>query len=567
MSTLIRISDLAFAVGGNTLFNDLQVTLSSGDRVGLVGHNGCGKSSLLAIIAGRTEAEQGEVQRQRGLSVMEVEQFLPDSLANRALVEAVDAEQWRAQALLLELGFNVADFRLTVGSLSGGQQNRLMFARAVIDQPQVLLLDEPTNHLDLRTMVLFERYLQNIASAFILVSHDRSFLDNVTTRTWVLRDQQIYHYKLPYSQARQALLHQDEAAAHSLDQQEKKIDALRISAKRLNMWGKVYDNEKLAKRGRAIDKRADKLEANKTFATKGSPLSLSLNLSETRAKEIVRIEDYQVTVADRTLFYIEEFLIRPGERVALLGHNGVGKSTFIRALVAGTTPAINLRPQTQLGYYDQELDEVRGKTSMQTYVAQRVSANDVEIRGRLIHAGFAYQHHTKRISDLSGGERARVLFVVLSLRAPNFLVLDEPTNHIDIDGKEQLEEQLCEGNAALLITSHDRRFIENVAQRYVWINNGGMIEISDPTEFFNSVAGPAHRTTAEKNHVVVAKTQSTTVTLDSETTLARLVLVEEKLSADLARKPKHQKVALQRAWQSEIDSLYRMLDDAESLSP
>ena len=553
-------------MGGNPLFNGLQVSLNSGDRVGLVGHNGCGKSSLLAIIAGRVQAEQGEVQQQRGLSVMEVEQFLPDSLTNLGLVEAINAERWRAEALLAELGFSAADFSLTVGSLSGGQQNRLMFARAVINEPQVLLLDEPTNHLDLRTMLLFEQYLQNITSAFVLVSHDRSFLDNVTTRTWVLRDQRIYHYKSAYSQAAAALLHHDKAAAHTLDQEEKKIDALRVSAKRLNLWGKIYDNEKLAKRGLAIDRRADKLEANKTFATKGSPLSLSLQLGETRAKEIVRIEDFQVTIADRALFYIEELVIRPGERLALLGYNGVGKSTFIRALVAGAVPGINLRPQTRLGYYDQELNEVRGKISMQDFVTQRVhskDANNDEIRRRLIHAGFAYNQHTKRIADLSGGERARVLFVALSLQAPNFLVLDEPTNHIDLDGKEQLEEQLCEGNAALLVTSHDRRFIENVAQRFIWIDKGRVVEISDPNEFFNSVSESDHSIDPAPE----LPDQATQEALDSDATLQRLVLLEEKLTADLARKPKHQKVALQHAWQTEIDSLYRLLDDSVSPSP
>ena len=559
MSNLIRINELAFSVGGNLLFNDLRVALNSGDHVGLVGHNGCGKSSLLSIVAGRTEPEKGTVQSQRGLRVKDVEQFLPIELAAKPLIEAVDAETWRAEALLAQLGFETAAFMLPVGSLSGGQQNRLMFARAVVDEPDVLLLDEPTNHLDLHTMVLFESYLQNVSAAFVLVSHDRSFLDAVTTRTWVLRDQRIYQYGLPYSEARAALEHHDEAAAHTLETEEKKIDALRASAKRLNMWGKVYDNEKLAKRGRAMDRRADKLDANKTFATRGSPLSLSLKLSATRAKEIVRVENYAVQVADRTLFHIDEFLVRPGERIALLGHNGVGKSTFIRAVVAGHDPGIELRPQTELGYYDQELDEIRGNISMQAFVRQRVNVKDDEVRRRLIHAGFAYNQQDKRIGDLSGGERARVLFVVLSLQAPNFLILDEPTNHIDLEGKEQLENQLCDGDAAVLMTSHDRRFIETVAERFVWIEDGRLTEINEPDEFFRSVplTSPpidAAITTRDIERPIRPET-------DQQGYLHRLLELEEKLAADLRRKPKHQKPGLHADWQTEIEALYRLLDD------
>jgi ATP-binding cassette subfamily F protein 3 len=559
MSNLIRINELAYAVGGNLLFNDLEVALNTGDRVGLVGHNGCGKSSLLSIIAHRTEPEQGTVQFQRGLRVMEVEQFLPQELNTKNLVEALDAETWRAEALLGQLGFDNRTLSLPVAALSGGQQNRLMFARAVVHEPDVLLLDEPTNHLDLHTMVLFESYLQNLNAAFVLVSHDRSFLDTVTTRTWVLRDQRIYQYGLPYSEARAALEHHDEATAHTLEVEEKKIDALRASAKRLNMWGKVYDNEKLAKRGRAMDRRADKLEANKTFATRGSPLSLSLKLGATRAKEIVRVENYTVQVADFALFHIDEFLIRPGERVALLGHNGVGKSTFIRALVAADDQGITLRPQTELGYYDQELDEIRGNVSMQAFVRKRVDVKDDEVRRRLIHAGFPYNQQDKRIGDLSGGERARVLFVVLSLQAPNFLILDEPTNHIDLEGKEQLENQLCDGDTAVLMTSHDRRFIETVAERYVWINDGRLIEINEPEEFFRSTPLTEPTPTSPPFSTPEAASTSLAETAQQEQ-IERLLELEEILAADLGRKPKHQKPALHADWRSEIDDLYRLLD-------
>ena len=557
MSSLIQISDLKYVVGGTTLFADLTAHLNSGNKVGLVGHNGCGKSSLLDIIAGEREPDQGTVQFKRGLELTRVEQFLPEHLAEQTLTDAVETQTWHAEALLAGLGFSERDYQLQVGQLSGGQQNRLMFARAVANEPDVLLLDEPTNHLDLRTMVLFENYLQQLNTAFILVSHDRHFLDAVCDTTWVLRDQRIYTFNLPFSAARKALSEHDMAAAHSLAQEEKKIEALRVSAKRLNMWGKVYDNEKLAKRGQAIDRRADKLEANKTFHTKGSGLSLALDAASTKAREIVRIENHSVEVAQRKLFHIEEFLIRPGERVALLGHNGVGKSTLIRSLIANNHDTIRLRPQTQLGYYDQELDEVRGKTNMLDFVINKTHGKDDVARRALINAGFAYDQHIKRISSLSGGERARVLFVALSLEQPNFLILDEPTNHIDIEGKEQLEEQLCDSPAALLLNSHDRSFITAVAERFVWINNGSMREAISPEAFFQSAPESIEADHNPPGHLEFTEFSGS----DEDSLLETLLELEDKLAADKQRKPKFQKNELQKKWQVQIDALYARLND------
>lgn len=558
MNSLIQISNLTYSIGGTQLFESLQVYLNGKDKIGLVGHNGCGKTSLLDVIAGVREPDRGQIQSKRGLRLARVEQFLPEHLAQQTLTAAVDTETWHAEALLSELGFSPQDFGLLVAQLSGGQQNRLMFARAVANEPEVLLLDEPTNHLDLRTLVLFENYLKQMTCAFILVSHDRHFLDAVCTSTWVLRDQRIYAYDLPFSQARKALSEHDEATAHSLAQEEKKIEALRTSAKRLNLWGQVYDNEKLAKRGQAIDKRADKLEANKTFHTKGSGLSLALDAAGTRAKEIMRIENHTVQVADRILFTIDEFLIRPGERVALLGHNGVGKSTLIRSLIGNGQASILIRPQTKLGYYDQELDEIRGNTGILDFVIDKTRVKDDVARHALINAGFSYQQHSKRIGGCSGGERARVLFVVLSLKEPNFLILDEPTNHIDIEGKEQLETQLCTSPAAVLITSHDRSFINEVAERFVWIKNGKLLEINSPDSFYRS-APESRDTQHATNHVLSEQAVAADLNDDGDVLLAHLLELEDKLTADQQRKPKFQKPDLQHKWQVEIAMLYERL--------
>ena len=549
MAILVQITKLHHTMGGKELFSGIDLAINEGDRIGLVGHNGSGKSTLLSLLAGEAQPDQGEVQWRRGLRVKAVEQFLPEPLVGKSSVEAVGSERWRAESILSALGFTEAALEFTVGDLSGGQQNRLMFARALVDEPDLLLLDEPTNHLDLATIVKFEEQLVRVRSTFVLVSHDRAFLDTVTARTLVVRDRRTYSFTGGYTQAQQNLLHMDEAAARNRAAEERKIEAVRASAKRLSIWGKVYDNEKFARRAKSMELRVERMEQQRTFVTRGSPLTLSVEAGGNRARETVRIEDLDVTVAGTVLFHIEQLLIRPGERVALLGHNGVGKSTFIRSLVGcepdRDTAGIRLGPQTRLGYYDQELDEVKGSDTMLRFVAERVTLAEEQLRRRLINTGFPYPDHGKRIDMLSGGERARLLFLVLSINRPNFLILDEPTNHIDIEGKEQLEDQLVDGGAALLITSHDRRFIETVADRFVWIQGGRLQELTDPSEFF--VSAEAATETRKSTPV------------DDANLLDRIVDLEGKLKADRARKPKFQKPLRQSEWKQELETLYSKL--------
>ncbi|HEY6598765.1 MAG TPA: ABC-F family ATP-binding cassette domain-containing protein [Pseudomonadales bacterium] len=568
MSTLLQARGVTHDVGDRTLFTDLEFTVSDGARIGLVGHNGCGKSTLLDFLAAARAPDSGDIIAARGLKIGRVEQFLPPAISNLNVVDAVlerlpgaqTDQRWRAEALLAELGIAASVAALATGDLSGGQQNRLMFARAVIAEPELLLLDEPTNHLDLATLRVFESYLAGYRGAFVLVSHDRAFLDAVTDETWFLRDGRLWCFDLSFSDAREALAEADAAARRSREAEDRKIEAIRASAKRLAIWGRDFDNEKFAKRAKSMEKRADRLEAERTFVTRGSPLDLTLDMNSVKSKEVVRIERLDVAplaAPEVVLFNVELLLLRPGERVALLGANGAGKSTFIRLLTSvfrgADAAGIRVSPQARLGYYDQELDEATSDSTLVDFITRRVDVVDDVVRRRLINAGFPYRDHDKRLADMSGGERARALFIVLSLKTPNFLILDEPTNHIDIEGKEQLEAQLLESAAAVLITSHDRRFIDTVAQRFLLIRGRRLFEISDPAEFYDtpeSVELPR----------AAAPVAPPTANSANDDVLARIVELEAKLSADLARKPKFRKPELQQQWQAELDVLYRSLD-------
>jgi heme-transporting ATPase len=387
MTMLLQARSVGVSRGANELFSDLDFTANSGDRIGVVGHNGSGKTTLLRLLAGELSPERGEIIRKRNLRLAMVEQFLPERLLKVSLRDAVAEnapadESWRADAVLSELGFAIPEMDRASGEFSGGQQNRLMLARTLVAEPELLLLDEPTNHLDLATLLVFESLLGRFPGALILVSHDREFLDAVTNTTFLLRDSRGYRFTLNYSDAMSALTEMDEAHARTRAAEERKISALRDSAKRLATWGKVYDSEKFARRAKSMERRIERLEEDRTFVSDGSPLELQLELGETRAKQALAIENFPVVeVPGRRLYDITELVIRPGDRVALLGANGTGKTTLIRAIMSAysrpeTLPEIRFSPQSTVGYYDQELDEVAGRETLLSFACSRVEASE-----------------------------------------------------------------------------------------------------------------------------------------------------------------------------------------------
>ncbi len=593
MSVLLTCRNLSHTAGTKSLFQALSLSISRGDKIGLNGHNGCGKSTLLKILAGSAhpdgiDADDGEIARRQGLRLAMVEQFLPAADSALSLHESVlaripesvrDTEGYRAALTLSSLGFSEDQHGLKTGDLSGGQLNRLMLARVLVSEPDLLLLDEPSNHMDLATLAMLERYLaEEIPCAFVLVSHDRALLDAVTNRTIILRDEQAYAFDLPYSGARAALTEMDIAAAAARADEEKKIEKLQASAKRLAIWGKVYDNEKLARKAKSMQKRVARLEQERTFVSRGSGLSLSLDSRETRSNRVLRIADATVTppgVPEVALFQIDELIIQPGDRLALLGVNGCGKTSLLTMVMnayrqervhESPVAGFAFSPQSVVGYYDQELKEVAGEggQTMLEFLRAHAHVQETSLRNGLINAGFAYEDHGRRVKVLSGGERARLMFLTLRLNRPNFLIMDEPTNHIDIEGREELEAQLSESGATLLMTSHDRRFIDNVANRFVLVSDGRLREISDPETFYRQAAqadaGPGtSREVHAGGEVPAGGPPGLENPDDDEQLLERIVELEGLLEADRARKPKFQKPRLQEYWTVELASLNRRL--------
>jgi ATPase subunit of ABC transporter with duplicated ATPase domains len=574
MSTLLTAQSLSLDTAFGPLLAEVTFTLKKGDRLGLIGHNGCGKSTLLKLLDGTLLPNSGSVTRAHHCLLARVEQHLPEDLHSLTLLDAVMArlspaqqhtDGWRAQALLASMGFDETAWQLTAGTLSGGQHTRLLLARALITEPDLLLLDEPSNHLDLPTLLWLEQFLRTWNGSFVLVSHDQHLLDNVTNGTWILRDQQLSFFQLPCSAARAALVERDKTDAHRHQAEQKEIDRIAASAKRLAIWGKVYDNEDLARKAKQMEKRVDKLKDSQTELSAANQWQLILKGEALPADRLLEMENLAVSPAPDCppLFKLAIQRVKSGDRVAIIGRNGCGKSSLLRLLwqhyqQPHEDGGIRLHPRVDMGYYDQTLHQLRDNDTLLEALEPFAALTERERKMALISAGFAWLRHGQTVSTLSGGERSRLLFVGLTLARYSLLLLDEPTNHLDMEGKEALAETLQSYEGGVLVVTHDRTLIAKSCNRFWLIDNGELSE-------WHSLDGLYEQLTGDNGEIVTTSQNNVTPTVvqvhsQTESWLERLVELEEKLAQDLARKQSHQKPALQQQWQAEIAALTLRLE-------
>ncbi|WP_104402382.1 ABC-F family ATP-binding cassette domain-containing protein [Vibrio penaeicida] len=575
MSTLLSAQTLTIEQPSSTLFEAISFTLQKGNKIGLIGHNGCGKSSLLAVLSGKSDSHTGSVTKAYSCVIASVEQHLPAAVEHASLIDALAEqlpepdERWRVEALLAEFGFNESQWQQLASSLSGGQHMKLLLARALITQPDLLLLDEPSNHLDLPTLLWLERFLKEWRGSFVLVSHDQTLLDSVTNTTWIMRDKGLYSFDLPCSEARHALVEKDTADEARHKSEQKEIDRIEKSAKRLAVWGKVYDNEDLARKAKHMEKRKDRLVEQQTELSQGSPWTLTLSGERMQANRLLELENTQVKAQPHLplLFDVIHQQIKSGDKVAILGRNGSGKSSLMRMLWAAysdgqSVGGIVLHPKANIGYYDQSLEQLNGEESILDALYSYGNLTE-EVRKRsLISAGFPFNRHEQKVKELSGGERSRLLFIGLTLANYHLLMLDEPTNHLDLEGKEELFETLKNFQGGALVVSHDRRLIESSCNRFWLVADGKLEEHLDVEVAYERLAvesGDIQMNSASKlseNNSTSDSCNSAHVSVnvenDEELMLEKLLELETLLEEDMARKPKHQKVKLQDKWREEI---------------
>jgi ATPase subunit of ABC transporter with duplicated ATPase domains len=492
--TLLTLKDAGITLGA-PLFSQLHLTVHPGDRLALVAPNGRGKSTLLQAIAGHSEFTEGQITRRRGLSTGLLTQDMPHAMAGLTLREAVvsaleDGEDWRADVALDDLAIPTALHGQRMADLSGGWQRFAMLARVWVTEPDLIVMDEPTNHLDLSRIGFLQRWISGLprATALIIASHDRAFLDDIATRTLFLRDRQSAQFALPYSRALAALDEADVATGRRHDLDLRAARQLRRQATKLKNIGINSGSDLLVVKTKQLTERAAKIEASVTQAFRArSAGEIRLETSEAHARALISVAPCEVIAPDgRRLFRCPQLWISPGDRVVLMGANGAGKSRFlsmVEGALRGREGPIRAAPSVVAGIADQGLTGLAPGATPHGLITGRFDLGDQAARTVLAGAGIALPLQTTALRALSGGQKARLALLVLRLTRPNFFLLDEPTNHLDIEGQEALEDELTTKGAATLLVSHDRSLIRAVGTRFWWIDQGRLTEVDSPEPF------------------------------------------------------------------------------------
>jgi ATPase subunit of ABC transporter with duplicated ATPase domains len=501
--SILSLKDAAL-VGHAPLFQNLTLTLGPGDRMGLVAQNGAGKSTLLRCLAGEIDLSHGDVIRSRSATIGYVPQDVEPALLGQTFRDAVltalpkstwENDSWRVDVVLDSLNAPQEMRALSVSALSGGWQRLMLLARVWVTDPDALLLDEPTNYLDLEKILLLENWLATWTSHLpvIIASHDRSFLDAATNRTLFLRPEISRLFALPYSRAREELARMDAADAAEQERDLKEAQKLRRQSAKLKNIGINSGSDLLLTKQKQLRERAEKIEEAAAALHGERAGEIRLSNRGTHAKLLVRIENLPVAAPDgRLLFKVPDLNLFKGDRVVLLGRNGTGKSTLVRlirkSLVgSGDVPGIKTTPTLVMGYMDQALSDVPPERTPFEFVTGQ-GQSDAQCRSALAAAGIVYDMQSRPIGDLSFGQKSRLALLALRFASPNFYLLDEPTNHVDIAGQETLAEEIRANGACCLFVSHDRAFVRDVGTRFLVVERGELHERESPEPYFASLS-------------------------------------------------------------------------------
>lgn len=502
--TIININALGVILG-DPLFTDPTLTISKGDRIGLVAANGRGKATLLEFLADLAEPTTGEITRARGLRVGYVKQNVPKEALDLTLhdwvlialpAEQAEYESWRVDVVLdgLKVPYDLQHRPLS--ELSGGWQRTAMLAAVWVTDPDILSLDEPTNHLDLYRIGLLQTWLTTLPRdvPVIIISHDRAFLDTTTNRTLFLRKERSRVFQLPFAAARIALDEADAAGERRFSNDLNKAQQLRKQAAKLKNIGINSGSDLLVVKTKQLNERAAQMEAAaKPAHQERTAGDIRLVNSGTHAKALITLNDIQVETPDgRPPYKTGQKWVLPGDRIILLGANGTGKTQLVKMIqqaLTGSSGLVKCAPSVVPAYSDQHLSQLSDSDTPMTAVAGTFDIGDQRARGVLAGAGVTMQMQDTKIGALSGGQKARLAMLVLRLQNPNFYLLDEPTNHLDIEGQEALEDELIKLDASCLLVSHDRSFLRQVGNRFWWINGKKLEEVESPETFLNAEMG------------------------------------------------------------------------------
>ncbi|MDB6080805.1 MAG: tylosin resistance protein, partial [Chlamydiia bacterium] len=472
-ATLLGIQSLSKAHGTQELFEDISFTIAEGDRIGLLGPNGAGKSTLLKILMGLEKADYGSISRRQGLRVGYASQSpefssktLEKVLTDQDLLHGDENERLtRARILLGKAQFT--DFTQDASTLSGGWKKRLDIVRALMQEPDLLLLDEPTNHLDLEGIVWLEKLLMREKAGYVVVSHDRYFLENVANK--IIELNKCYPQGLFISSGNMSSYrqHKEEFLLGQAEQERSLASVVRDEIE----WLRKSPKARTTKSRSRIEKAHNLIEelSEVSKRNKISTVDLDFTASDRETRKLLSAKNLAKSLSDKELFKGIDLLLSPGSRLGIVGKNGTGKTTLLKILAGKITQdagTIKYADNLKLVYFDQHREHIPPQATLKEALSP--NGEMVNYRGQSIHVNgwarkflFAPDRLTLPVSYLSGGERARILIARLMLEPADILFLDEPTNDLDIATLEVIEESLKEFPGAVVLISHDRCLMDS----------------------------------------------------------------------------------------------------------
>ncbi len=629
----LQVTGLTKSFGINEVLKNITFSLQAGDRAGIVGVNGCGKTTLMRILAEMDSADNGSISMAKGLrsgylaqqdtlqesgtiweelsSVFEPvfrmedrlrkleaeiaiyhedsQQF--ESLSNQydrlmASFEDAGGYSWKSQitGVLNGLGFKPEQYDYPLSTLSGGERTRFTLARLLLLKPDLLMLDEPTNHLDMDTLNWLENYLTSYRGTVLVISHDRYFLDHVCNSIIEIVSGQSEQYRGNYTSFMRQRMERLETRLRAYELQQKEIERQEAIIARFRMFNREKSIRAAESREKALD-RMERLEK----PVEDKAIRFRFEAKRRTGEDVLMLENLAKSFEHKTLFSNLNLHVRAGEHIAVIGPNGIGKTTLIRMLLGEVSPdtgQISFGANVDIGYYDQHQSTLDPDKSVLDEVWDRFPAMEQsDVRGALGMFLFTGDDVYQPIRTLSGGERGRVALTILMLRHDNLLLLDEPTNHLDMDSREVLENALSDFSGTIITVSHDRYFINRIADRIIEMQpNGITMYLGNYDEYLEKKNAPKEvisevgktRTMIEKEKKKEKLSRQAEKQLLQKRNLAEKAVMEKE--AEIAELESHlsdsglyqnteKALAIQLHYQKaqkELEELYQEWENAES---
>lgn len=502
--SIVQAKNICKTYGIETILDDVSFLINKGDRIGVVGINGAGKSTLIKILAGEIEADGGELAIESGLTIGYLKQrdHFPDGgTVREEMAASATAEQKKAfeerkgysyesgiTGILRSLAFTDDYLDKPVSTLSGGERTRLALAALLLQEPDLLLLDEPTNHLDIGTLKWLEHFLKGYSGSLVIISHDRYFLDVTVNRIFEIENRRLTAYKGNYTEFKdKKQLIYDELLKH-WEQEQAEIARQEEIIRRF----KEHNTEHLVKRAQSREKRLahiERLEKPTNFKEK---LNIKFTTQLNSGNDVLSAENLSMSFGSgdtaRRLFSGVNIDIKKGDRICIVGPNGIGKTTLLKILLGELHPdsgwvrfGVNVQP----AYYDQEQQNLNMENNVLNEIhSAYIKYDQVELRSLLGRLGFHGDDVFKQVKDLAGGEKAKLSLLKLMMSGANLLIMDEPTNHMDIKAKEVIEDALMDFPGTLILVSHDRYLLSRIPTAIYELGSDGILVFPGKYEYY-----------------------------------------------------------------------------------